>query len=177
MKLALVVIAALFCVVPAAAATGPSLAATDLWLDAHLPAAAVNSSGLNGSWFVTASYDAEGCRLKIHTVTKVQLLPAPDRMVYHLEFAPATGSTFDESSTPSGNGVTDSMATIEFSDISPSGVKVSAFSASSDDYTLPPINVAPKLLAFAFDDENMAQRVKRAMLHAINLCGGKPDVF
>ena len=162
-------------------AAEPSLSDTDAWLEAHLPVLAVSCAicsvpSIEKSWWVKASYSARGCDLTINVINStVDLLPG-DATVYALSFVPATGRSFSIDDYIDKKGTYHGRSVIDFRDISPDGIKITAVVENHDDNIFP-IEVAGRLLRFTFDDEDMAHRVKRAFERAITLCGGKPEPF
>ena len=154
---------------------GPTLNETDAWLQDRLPKTAI--SGKEVTWTVFATYAAYGCKLAIRTRTKVSgTRPQKTSLGYVLSFRPSPGNTFNEVDSSNVGSVVTSTSIIDFSEISPVGVTLSLLrsNASND---LPPINVAPNLMAFTFKDERVALRARLAMLHAIRLCSSKHEAF
>jgi hypothetical protein len=178
-----------FCLLGAAgamaAADEPSLSDTDAWLEHHLPTSAQSCNicatpATSTTWDSSAVYHASACTLSatiLSSVSPMGIEPS-SQPIYHLDLAPQTGklliSAYHEYVE---NSIDHVSAKVNFADISPNDIKTTA--ASAGDSGLPPINVAPNgtSIRFTFDDEEMANRVKRAFERAIVLCGGKPEPF
>ena len=152
----------------------PSLAATDLWLRSNLPRIGLTNNPFE---FIDdyATYTIDGCSLtitieeRITPHTYINMPPDPANQLWHLEFSPATGETF----TSMYRGDL-GRAVISFRGISPSYSRIEKDAKTA---ALPAISIGPKMLNLSFVYRSKAERVRRAMLHAIALCGGKPDVF
>ena len=159
---------------------GPSLAATDAWLQSNLPRFTYSVTEV-ALFQDRASYTVHDCSLTIridetddyYHSPYPDITPEPkDLRLWRLEFFPATAKTFH--STSHGNHNVVSVAVIPFRDISLSYPRLTNDAFSTH---LPGITVWPRMLSFSFLYKSTAERARRAMQHAIVLCGGKADAF
>jgi hypothetical protein len=113
----------------------------------------------------------------------VSSIGLPSEPIYRLDLAPQTGHFLtsayhaDDPQKRSDGYDEQVSAKVDFYKISPNDLKIT--SASTADNNSAPIEVAPngRTIRFTFDDEEMANRVKRAFERAIALCGGKAEPF
>lgn len=180
MKRICALLLAVLCVAATPKASGPSLAATDAWLQSNLPRFTYSDTAV-AEFLTKASYTVHGCSLtiRIHETDDYYHAPYPDKTpepkgsrLWRLEFFPATAKTFY--STGHGNHHVVYIAVIPFRDISLSYPRITNNAEST---LLPGITVWSRMLSFSFLYKSKAERVRKAMLHAIRVCGGKPDAF
>ena len=175
-----------------AADSGPSLTATTQWLEQNLPRFATDFDAVMDAT-TTANYRFYGCTLHISSEVRMKALPTEalghpdDRVYYAVEMTPRSGVWLDEESRQlSGNellgsnsGVAEEM-TFSLKDINYDSIRLKFVTLASGQEQIPAmalLNFAPRLIRFATVDQDVAGRLLRAMRHAAQLCGSKPDVF
>lgn len=164
----------------------PNLATTTAWLQDNLPTVFFDFdqlSYLNES----AKYVFYGCNLSMEVTTRSKNRPVGEgsgNTVYTLRIAPSYGKTFyvstiDNAVVPNESMMIKQKTMVNFHDIQPIIEKAKHNIGDSHDNfsAMNALNVAPKEIAVTTNDERLAGRLEKALLHLAKLCGSKPDPF